>query len=133
MKQPTDSGERDTMGTGAVREPDTKKPRPDLISPFFTLRLGKWLSLGAAKYDSRNWEKGINNTRHLASAERHLAQYKAGNTDEDHLIAAACNLMFLVHNEAMIELGLLPNELDDLPLYMKKEVATLPEYEPEEK
>lgn len=112
-----DSGQRESFDTGAVRDTQDDKPRPDLISPYFLLRLGRWLGLGAKKYDERNWEKGISNSRCMASLKRHLAGYERGLTDEDHLAAVAFNVMAMVHNEEMVKLKLLPDSLMDLPWY----------------
>lgn len=112
-----DSGERRKFKTGAVRDMARDKSRPDLISPFAARRLGDWLMLGAKKYDLRNWEKGIPLGTCVASLERHLVAYKAGETEEDHLAAIMCNAMFLAHYEHEIKAGRLPASLDDLPRY----------------
>jgi hypothetical protein len=40
-----------------------------------------------------------------------------GRTDEDHLAAIAVNAQFIMHYEAMIERGVLPPSLDDMPKY----------------
>jgi hypothetical protein len=115
-----DSGTRQAFASGAVRDTAEDKPRPDLISPQALMRLGRWLYKGAIKYAERNWEAGMPMSRVLASAWRHLLQYQMGETDEDHLVAAFCNLMFLLHYEEMIALGVLPPELDDLPRYAQQ-------------
>ena len=115
-----DSGERKVFETGAQRDTQEGKYRPELISPVFVRRLGNWLALGAAKYEARNWEKGLPMDRSMGSLLRHLNQYREGERDEDHLAAAACNLMFLIHTGEMIERGRLPGELDDVPEYFKK-------------
>ena len=88
-----------------------------LISPFFLRRLGRWLTIGAQKYAKRNWESGMPLSRCVDSLFRHLTAYMAGERDEDHLAAMACNVMFLIHYEEMIERGALATELDDLPEY----------------
>jgi len=115
-----DSGKRQQFNDGAVRDTADGKSRPDLISPFFMMRLGNWLMLGAKKYCERNWEKGIPNSRCLASLMRHICQYVMGNQDEDHLAAMACNVMFLMHNEEAVKHGILPKEIDDMPKYLQK-------------
>ena len=118
-----DSGKREKFTTGAVRDTADGKSRPDLISPYAQLRKGQWLRLGAEKYDERNWEKGMKIGRCIASLERHLQEYKMGLTDEDHLAAIAVNAEFIMHYEAMIEKGILPPELDDMPKYeQQKEI-----------
>lgn len=112
-----DSGTRENFETGAVRDTQVGKSRPDLISPFATERLGAWLALGAKRYGQRNWEAGMPFSRVLASLERHLTRYKQGCKDEDHLVAIACNAMFLLHYEEGISLGFLPPCLNDMPDY----------------
>ena len=96
-----DSGKRQEFDGGAVRDTADDKPRFDLISPFALERLGTWLRLGSLKYEERNWEKGMPVTRCIASTGRHLLKYMMRRTDEDHLAAAFCNLMFLLHYDSM--------------------------------
>jgi len=112
-----DSGKRDTFETGAVRDSGEGKPRPDLFSPFAMERIGRWLEQGARKYEPRNWEKGMNYVRVAASLHRHLMMYMQHDRSEDHLAALAVNASFLMHYDAMIERGVLPQSLDDLPKY----------------
>lgn len=88
-----------TFESGAVRDSNEGKSRPDLISPYFTERLGFRLAEGANKYEERNWEKGIPDAAFLESLERHLVAYKMGKTDEDHAAAIAFNIMGIIHNE----------------------------------
>lgn len=94
-----DSGERQSFSTGAVRDTSANKPRPDLISPFFLERLGEQLRKGAVKYAEWNWAKGIPSSRCYESAMRHLLQFAQGLTNEDHLSAAAFNIMVIIHNQ----------------------------------
>lgn len=109
-----DGGERMQYGeNGAIREPSAGKGRYDLISPFALDRIAKWYELGAQKYADRNWEKGMPFSRFYDSAMRHLNKFMIGKTDEDHLSAAAWNIMCIIHFE---EVG--RNSLDDLPHYM---------------
>jgi len=112
-----DSGKRTEFSTGAVRDSSDDKPRPDLISPYAQWRKGLWLAEGAKKYKERNWEKGMKFSRCIASIFRHLLEYMMGKRNEDHLAAIAVNAEFLMHYEAMIEKGLLPKSLDDMPRY----------------
>ena len=112
-----DSGQRRTFSTGAVRDRGDLKPRPDLISPHAQLREGMVLAKGAVKYDLRNWEKGMPICECIASAQRHIEQYKLGLTDEDHLAQARTNLGFAIHIEEEVKAGRLPAELDDMPKY----------------
>ena len=89
-----------------------------MISPIFLRRLAIVLEKGAGKYPSRNWELGLPLGRYLNSALRHLEQALEGLNDEDHLGQASFNIMALMHTEEMINRGLLPKELDNLPHYL---------------
>jgi len=113
-----DSGVREDFSTGSVRDTREGKGRYDLISPIFTERLAKHLELGAAKYNERNWEKGQEVSRCMDSCMRHLNKYLEGHRDEDHLAAAATNLMFIIHTEEMVKRGKLPHHLVDWPNYL---------------
>lgn len=97
---------------------DSGKPRLGLISPFAMRRLGARLAAGAAKHGDRTWERGMAFSRVVDSLERHLAAYKAGDADEDHLAAVMSNAMFLAHYEGMVSRGVLPAALNDLPRYV---------------
>lgn len=111
-----DSGARIAYGENmATREPSTGKGRYDLVTPFGMRRLAKWYEIGSMKYADRNWEKGIPFSRYVDSAKRHLDKYIMGMGDEDHLAAAAWNLMALMHHEELGEM-----HLDDMPHYLQK-------------
>lgn len=110
----------EAFATGAVREAVVGKPSMELIAPTFLDRLGLWLEKGSRKYAPRNWEQGLPMDRTVGSLLRHINQYRDGDTEEDHLAAAACNIMFLIHHEEMIRRGVLPAELNDLPDYRTK-------------
>ncbi|MDY5837128.1 MAG: dATP/dGTP diphosphohydrolase domain-containing protein [Treponema sp.] len=120
-----DSGNRERFVTGAVRDTANDKPRPDLISPFFMMRLGEHLRKGANKYTEWNWAKGIPSSRCFASCMRHLMQYAMGKRDEDHLSAAAFNIMAIIHNEEtegkaeLVESGSISSAriLNDMPKF----------------
>lgn len=109
-----DGGERMVFESGALREPATGKGRFDLVSPFGLRRIAMWYELGALKYAERNWEKGIPMSRCVDSAMRHLNKFLMGMTDEDHLAAAAWNVIAIMHYE---ETG--RTDLDDLPHFIK--------------
>lgn len=110
-----DSGDRQVFGTGAQRDTRAGKGRYDLISPLALRRLAVVLEKGAAKYEPRNWEKGMPMSRYLDSALRHLNQYLAGMRDEDHLGQAMFNVMAAIHTEELLADGTYPRTLDDLP------------------
>ena len=60
------------------------------------------LKFGQAKYDARNWEKGIKQGRLFAAAQRHLTAWFQKGQDEDpesglsHLAHAACTVLFML-------------------------------------
>lgn len=118
MTRLKDSGLREEMQTGMVREPRAMRGRFDLISPIMLRRLAIHYECGAAKYADRNWEKGGPLGRYLCSAISHLVDYQEGDRVEDHLSAAIWNIGSLLHTEEMIKRGLLPGALDDLPGYL---------------
>lgn len=111
-----DGGKRISYGEGkAIREPSDGKGRFDLITPFGLARLARWYELGAKKYSDRNWEKGgIPFSRYLDSALRHLNKFTMGMTDEDHLAAAAWNILCIIHHQECGDI-----ELDDMPHYLE--------------
>ena len=117
-----DSGHRREFSSGATRDRDVTKPRPDLISPFAEERLGDWLRMGAEKYSARNWEKGMPASECLASLCRHVVAVKQGRDDgEDHLAAIMFNAMAIIHFESMVARGVLPRDLLDLQSYAQGE------------
>lgn len=88
-----DSGERTEFATGAVR--DMHEGKGDMASiPWESiLRLSKHYENGAKKYSRWNYRLGINLSSYIDSACRHLAKYQCGCDDEDHLAAAAFNVL----------------------------------------
>ena len=104
-----DSGERTQFGTGAVR--DMHEGKGDMVSlpPDALLRLSVHYENGAKKYGRFNYTKGIPVSSFADSALRHLFKYLAGWDDEDHLSAAAFNVLGAMQMEATIP------ELQDLP------------------
>lgn len=117
-----DSGLRETYSTGMQREPDTGRGRYDLISPIALKALAIHMERGAIKYNDRNWENGGKLSRHLNSAMRHLQQYLEGDRSEDHLSACSYNTFAITHVKEMINRGILPESLNDLPDYNEKEI-----------
>jgi hypothetical protein len=110
-----DSGERREFHTGAVRDMSSGKGRYDLLPPEAIFAYAKHMEDGAAKYEARNWEKGIQLHSFWDSAVRHLFKYLAGKRDEDHLAAAFWNIGCLIATRDRINEGQLPESLDDLP------------------
>jgi len=110
----------DVYNTGAMRDNQIGKGRYDLISPIALKRLAIHMENGARRYADRNWEKGLPLNRYYDSAMRHMQRYLLDRMlgkdhEEDHLAAAMWNIHCLIHTEEMIGLGLLPDELDNLP------------------
>lgn len=94
-----DSGNRTEFPSGAVRDMAKGKGRMDLLPWLALIRVSKHYEKGTEKYGEHNWEEGIESTSFLSSAFRHLAKYADGWHDEDHLAAAAFNVLGLIWNE----------------------------------
>lgn len=94
-----DSGDRTQFETGAVRDMQEGKGRCDLLPPAALLRIAKHFEAGAVKYGDRNWELGIPMHSFVDSGIRHLLKYMDGWTDEDHLCAAAWNILCALETE----------------------------------
>jgi len=98
-----DSGVRNHFDSGMQREPDTGRPRFDLLLPEtvpyeeqLLTRCAELMARGAAKYASRNWEKANSPAeleRMKSSAFRHFMQWMTGETDEDHAAAVLFNIL----------------------------------------
>lgn len=115
--QVKDSGSRQEFSTGAVRDTPEGKGRYDLLPAYAIGRIARHFENGARKYEDNNWRKGIPLTRFLDSALRHLFKFSEGYRDEDHLAAAAWNILALIETEEMAARGIVPEELVDLPDY----------------
>lgn len=79
---------------------DSNKPMVDLIPAEVIFGLGEVLTFGAKKYQKANWAKGINHSRLIAAALRHLYKFSNGQDLDDesglsHIDHAMCNLAFL--------------------------------------
>lgn len=114
MSKILDSGTRRTFSTGSVR--DMQEGKGDMASiPWESiLRLSRHYEAGAKKYDRWNFRKGIPVSSFIDSAMRHLAKYQCGEDDEDHLSAAAFNVL-----GAMLMENTMP-EMQDLPMRFGK-------------
>lgn len=112
------TGEPQRFEDGAQRDDDSTKPRPDLICPHFKQAVGRQLAIGAKYYGARNWEQGMPQSRFRASLERHLMAYDMGLDDEDHLAAAAFNLMGLISQRERHQDGSLDPKWMDHPSIM---------------
>ena len=110
-----DSGCRSEFSTGAVRDCQEGKGRCDLLWMRTLIRVSQHFEDGAKKYGDDNWRRGIPLRRFMDSGMRHLFKHLRGDRDEPHLIAAIWNFGCLYETQCMIEEGLLPAELNDLP------------------
>lgn len=78
---------------------DSGKPPLHLVSWPAIWEIAKVLEFGAQKYNAWDWQKGINHSRTLSAALRHLTAYVTGETYDDetginHLAHALCEIMF---------------------------------------
>jgi hypothetical protein len=101
--------------TGSQRDIRDGKGRFDLLPPEALFALAKHFEQGARKYEDRNWEKGQDLGTYCDSGLRHLVSFMAGQVDEDHLVAAAWNLVAAITTRARIQAGILPSTLDNMP------------------
>ncbi len=102
MFETKDSGAREQYDSGMVRDTQDGKPRFDLLIlrgiPYreqMLTRDAELLARGAQKYGERNFEKAQGKEeleRYHSSALRHLMQWIAGETDEDHAAAVRFNI-----------------------------------------
>lgn len=95
-----DSGNRREFETGAKR--DMQEGKGDMVSlpNMAILRLSKHYESGAKKYGRWNYTKGIPLSSFMDSSLRHIFKYLAGWDDEDHLSAAAFNILGAMEMEA---------------------------------
>lgn len=83
---------------------DTDKPRMELLSSIALEEIAKVLNHGAKKYAPDNWRKGIEWSRLLGAAFRHLTAFNGGE-DKDlesglsHLAHLGCCVHFLLEFE----------------------------------
>ena len=89
-----DSGQRSEFSTGAVRDMSEGKGRMDLLCWNAIMEVSKHCEEGAKKYGENNVDKGIPMHSLADSAMRHMAKFIAGHKDEDHLRAAAWNILW---------------------------------------
>lgn len=78
---------------------DQEKPRMDLLDTSWLVGVAEILTFGAKKYASHNWRGGIELSRLIAAALRHISSFNDGEdidaeTGKSHLYHASCCLMF---------------------------------------
>ena len=98
----SDSPDRENqdLKKGGVKH-DLGKDRWDLLSWPAIRELVKVLTFGAIKYEDHNWTTGINYSRCVAAALRHISSRAEGERNDpetglNHLAHAMCCLMFLL-------------------------------------
>lgn len=89
--------------SGGVKK-DEGKAGMDLLPYDSLVEIAKVLDYGKQKYAAHNWRKGINYSRVIAAAQRHLGEFTEGRrvdseTDLSHAAHAAANLLFLIWYE----------------------------------
>ncbi len=92
---------------------DNGKAPIDLLSSAALIEIARVMDQGAVKYGRFNWAKGLNFSRVLSAAQRHLLAWNNGEdldpeTGISHVAHAACNCLFLLD---YLDRGLV--ELDD--------------------
>lgn len=86
------------------RKDDANKLPWELLPPDAVEEILKVLAFGAAKYDRRNWEKGMAWSRPFAALMRHMWAWQQGEdkdpeTGISHLAHAGCCILFLLAYE----------------------------------
>lgn len=115
--------------TGASRDTGGKG-RCDLLPHQALLRVSVHVERSLADHEERDWERGLPMHCMLDSAMRHLFKYMDGRTDEDHLAAAATNLLMAMWTEDhMPEMQDIPTrpEHDDYVAYVSEATGGLSE------
>lgn len=110
-----DSGNRTEFPTGFVRDCKVGVGRMDLLPWNALMEVSQHCEEGALKYGERNIDKGAPLHSLLDSGARHLAKYIAGHDDEDHLRAAAWNILWALEQRTTHP------ELNDMPWSNRKE------------
>ena len=105
-----DSGERTVYDNGFQRDMHEGKGRMDLLPWAGILELSKHCEEGAKKYGEHNVDKGCPQHSLIDSVCRHLAKYQLGMDDENHLRAAAWNIMWALDQSVRRP------EMQDLPV-----------------
>lgn len=80
---------------------DQEKPRTELLSSAALIEIAKVLTFGAKKYDAHNWRGGLEQSRLIGAALRHLLAYNDGEDNDPetglpHLAHLGCCVMFML-------------------------------------
>lgn len=100
--------------TGAEREKNVDKGRFDLLPPKALKRVAIRMQEGTKKYSDNNWKRGMPQHKFIDSALRHIFGYIEKQNNEDHLAAAAFNILAALEQDEKFKQGLLSKEFDDL-------------------
>lgn len=89
---------REARTTKGVKHDQSKEPL-SLLSRVWLLGVSRVMAFGAKKYAAHNWRGGIERSRLVSAALRHILAYNEGeDTDPEtglsHLDHASCCLMF---------------------------------------
>lgn len=87
------------FSTGANRDMADGKGDMFSLPAAAILRLSRHYELGAKKYSRLNYQMGIPVSSFMDSALRHIFKYLDGWDDEDHLSAAAFNILGAIQME----------------------------------
>lgn len=96
---------REEEEKGIKHDTDTgKKPILSLIPKSLLWEVGRVLSFGASKYAAHNWRKGINQSRLISAALRHITAFNEGEELDpesglSHLAHAICCLSFALEQQ----------------------------------
>lgn len=98
--------------TLAGKKFDTDKVDVGLLSSIAVIEIARVMTFGKRKYDAHNWRKGIQYSRLLSAALRHIFAYLGGESIDlesgiSHLAHACCCLMMI------LEFEVTKPELDD--------------------
>lgn len=80
---------------------DGGKPRMELLPTAPMMEIAKVLTFGAEKYDAHNWRGGLEQSRLIGAAYRHLSAYNEGEDIDPesglpHLAHLGCCVMFML-------------------------------------
>ena len=75
---------------------DGEKPRMDLLDADHLENVAKVLTFGAKKYAAHNWRNGINVSRLIAAAYRHLGAINRGEDGDNDFPAQIISLLSFI-------------------------------------
>jgi len=108
------SDDNTQYSTGAQRDDRSGKLRMSLLPHDSLDRIMKRYLDGAETYGENNWLKGMPYSALYDSSMRHMQQWWNGDKSEDHLAAAAWNIICLMHFDGRMPVSAdMPNALDD--------------------